>query len=86
MNSKTLQATFQVDHEVKRAQDRKRHYVPIARPQLIQRVPRSEAMADMKAMESTDKLHLQPVRRPVPEPQAGEILIQALSLSKEQIL
>ena len=33
-------------------------------------------MAKMKAMEFTDELHLQPVIRPVPEPQAGEILIQ----------
>src|ERR1700733_11157463 len=33
-------------------------------------------MAEMKAMEFTDELHLQSVRRPVPEPQAGEILIQ----------
>ena len=33
-------------------------------------------MAYMKAMEFTDELNLQPVRRPVPEPQAGEILIQ----------
>ena len=33
-------------------------------------------MAKMKAMEFTDKLNLQPVIRPVPEPQAGEILIQ----------
>ena len=33
-------------------------------------------MAKMKAMEFTDELNLQPVRRPVPEPQAGEILIQ----------
>jgi NADPH:quinone reductase-like Zn-dependent oxidoreductase len=33
-------------------------------------------MADMKAMEFTDALTLQPVRRSVPEPQAGEILIQ----------
>jgi NADPH:quinone reductase-like Zn-dependent oxidoreductase len=33
-------------------------------------------MADMKAMEFTDTLHLQPARRPVPQPQAGEILIQ----------
>ena len=33
-------------------------------------------MAEMKAMEFTDELKLQPVRRPVPEPQAGEILIQ----------
>jgi NADPH:quinone reductase-like Zn-dependent oxidoreductase len=33
-------------------------------------------MAEMKAMEFTDELNLQPVRRPVPEPQAGEILIQ----------
>lgn len=33
-------------------------------------------MAKMKAMEFTDELKLQPVRRPVPEPQAGEILIQ----------
>jgi hypothetical protein len=33
-------------------------------------------MAKMKAMEFTDKLSLQPVIRPVPEPRAGEILIQ----------
>jgi NADPH:quinone reductase-like Zn-dependent oxidoreductase len=33
-------------------------------------------MAEMKAMEFRDELKLQPVRRPVPEPQAGEILIQ----------
>ena len=33
-------------------------------------------MAKMKAIEFTDKLNLQPVIRPVPEPQAGEILIQ----------
>jgi NADPH:quinone reductase-like Zn-dependent oxidoreductase len=33
-------------------------------------------MAKMKAMEFTDKLSLQPVIRPVPEPQAGEMLIQ----------
>jgi NADPH:quinone reductase-like Zn-dependent oxidoreductase len=33
-------------------------------------------MAEMKAMEFTDELRLQAVRRPVPEPQAGEILIQ----------
>src|SRR6202035_4499064 len=33
-------------------------------------------MAKMKAMNFTDKLPLQPVIRPVPEPQAGEILIQ----------
>jgi len=33
-------------------------------------------MAKMKAMEFTDKLNLQPVIRPVPEPQSGEILIQ----------
>src|ERR1700760_1233179 len=33
-------------------------------------------MADMKAMELTDKLRRQPERRLVPEPQAGEILIQ----------
>src|SRR6516164_319552 len=33
-------------------------------------------MAKMKAMEFTDELNLQPVMRPVPEPQAGEILIQ----------
>jgi NADPH:quinone reductase-like Zn-dependent oxidoreductase len=33
-------------------------------------------MAEMKAMEFTDELNLQPVRRPVPEAQAGEILIQ----------
>ena len=32
--------------------------------------------AKMKAMEFTDKRNLQPVIRPVPEPQAGEILIQ----------
>ena len=33
-------------------------------------------MAEMKAMEFTDDLNLQPVRRPVPTPQADEILIQ----------
>ena len=33
-------------------------------------------MPEMKAMEFTDKLNLQPVTRPVPEPNAGEILIQ----------
>ena len=33
-------------------------------------------MAKMKAMEFTDELNLQPVIRPVPQPQAGEILIQ----------
>ena len=33
-------------------------------------------MPEMKAMEFTDKLKLQPVTRPVPEPKAGEILIQ----------
>jgi len=33
-------------------------------------------MAEMKVMEFTDELNLQPARRPVPEPQAGEILIQ----------
>ena len=37
-----------------------------------QRIP----FTKMKAMEFTDKLNLQPVMRPVPEPQAGEILIQ----------
>lgn len=36
-------------------------------------------MAEMKAMEFTDELNLQPVRRPVPEPQAGEILIQVFA-------
>src|SRR5438067_4424642 len=29
-----------------------------------------------EAMEFTDKLNLQPITRPVPEPKAGEILIQ----------
>src|ERR1700744_1739566 len=33
-------------------------------------------MAEMKAMEFTDELHLRPVKRPVPEPQAGKILTQ----------
>ena len=33
-------------------------------------------MPEMKAMKFTDKLNLQPVTRPVPEPKAGEILIQ----------
>src|SRR5215469_3624513 len=33
-------------------------------------------MTKMKAMEFTDERNLQPVIRPVPEPQAGEILIQ----------
>ena len=36
-------------------------------------------MAEMKAMEFTDELHLQPVKRPIPEPQAGEILIQVFA-------
>ena len=33
-------------------------------------------MPEMKAMEFTDKLNLQPVTRPVPQPKEGEILIQ----------
>ena len=33
-------------------------------------------MPEMKAMEFTDKLNLQPVTRPVPEPKARQILIQ----------
>jgi len=33
-------------------------------------------MTKMKAMEFTDERNLQPVIRPVPEPQAGELLIQ----------
>jgi len=33
-------------------------------------------MAEMKVMEFTEELNLQPARRPVPEPQAGEVLIQ----------
>src|SRR5260221_12679112 len=33
-------------------------------------------MTKMKAMEFTDERNLQPVIRPVPEPQAGEIVIQ----------
>jgi NADPH:quinone reductase-like Zn-dependent oxidoreductase len=33
-------------------------------------------MPEMKAMAFTDKLNLQPVTRPVPQPKAGEILIQ----------
>ncbi|MBV8414308.1 MAG: NADP-dependent oxidoreductase, partial [Verrucomicrobia bacterium] len=33
-------------------------------------------MVKMKAMEFTDERNLQPVIRPVPEPQAGELLIQ----------
>jgi NADPH:quinone reductase-like Zn-dependent oxidoreductase len=33
-------------------------------------------MAEMNVMEFTDELNLQPARRPVPKPQAGEILIQ----------
>ena len=33
-------------------------------------------MPEMKAMEFTDKLNLQPVTRPVPQPKAGAILIQ----------
>ena len=33
-------------------------------------------MANMKAMEFSDKLNLQPVIRPVPEPQVGELFIQ----------
>lgn len=36
-------------------------------------------MAEMKAMEFTDKLNLQLARRPVPQPQAGEILIQVFA-------
>ena len=36
-------------------------------------------MAEMKAMEFTDELNLRLVRRPVPEPQAGEILIQVFA-------
>jgi hypothetical protein len=37
-------------------------------------------MPEMKAMEFTDKLNLQPVTRPVPEPKGGEILIQCTPL------
>lgn len=33
-------------------------------------------MADMKAMEFTEALHLQLAQRPIPQPQAGEVLIQ----------
>ena len=33
-------------------------------------------MAEMKAMEFTSDLKLQPAKRPIPEPQAGEVLIQ----------
>jgi len=33
-------------------------------------------MPEMKVMEFTDKLNLQPVTRPVPQPKAGAILIQ----------
>ena len=33
-------------------------------------------MRELKAMEFTDKLNLQPVTRPVPQPKAGEMLIQ----------
>ena len=33
-------------------------------------------MPEMKVMEFTDKLNLQPVTRHVPQPKAGEILIQ----------
>jgi NADPH:quinone reductase-like Zn-dependent oxidoreductase len=33
-------------------------------------------MAEMNAMEFTDELNRQPVRRPIPEPRTGEILIQ----------
>jgi NADPH:quinone reductase-like Zn-dependent oxidoreductase len=36
-------------------------------------------MAEMKAMEFTDELNLRPVSRPVPEPQAGEIVIQVFA-------
>jgi NADPH:quinone reductase-like Zn-dependent oxidoreductase len=36
-------------------------------------------MAEMRAMEFTDELKLQPVRRPVPEPHADEILIQVFA-------
>jgi NADPH:quinone reductase-like Zn-dependent oxidoreductase len=39
-------------------------------------------MAKMKAMEFTDKRNLQPVIHPVPEPQAGEILIQISAAGK----
>jgi NADPH:quinone reductase-like Zn-dependent oxidoreductase len=39
-------------------------------------------MVEMKAMEVTDDLNLQPVRRPVPEPQAGEILIQVYAAAR----
>jgi hypothetical protein len=35
-------------------------------------------MPEMKAMEFTDKLNLQSVTRPVPQPKAGEILISGL--------
>jgi NADPH:quinone reductase-like Zn-dependent oxidoreductase len=37
-------------------------------------------MAEMKAMQFTDKLDLQLVIRPVPEPRAGEILIQVFAV------
>jgi NADPH:quinone reductase-like Zn-dependent oxidoreductase len=33
-------------------------------------------MPEMKVMEFTDRLSLQPVTGPVPQPKAGEILIQ----------
>jgi NADPH:quinone reductase-like Zn-dependent oxidoreductase len=33
-------------------------------------------MEEMRVMEFTDQLHLQSARRPVPEPQTGEVLIQ----------
>ena len=37
-------------------------------------------MAEMKAMEFTDQLRLQPATRPVPEPQPGEILIHVAAV------
>lgn len=33
-------------------------------------------MTEMRAMELTDELRLQPVTRRIPEPKAGELLIQ----------
>src|ERR1700756_1730795 len=37
-------------------------------------------MAKMRAMEFTDGLRLQPVTRPVPEPNEGELLIQVAAV------
>src|SRR5215468_4108558 len=57
------------------------HSASLRAPNLSRLKPRSEAMVKMKAMEFTHKLNLQPVIRPVPEPQAGEILIQVSAVA-----